>query len=357
MEAGDGWLVRIRPPLGRLNRAQVLALHDAATRFGNQRIDLTNRAALQIRGVAEAHWQQLIELLVAAGLVAPTPERDARRNVMLVPDWREGDDTYRIASALLERIDELPELPAKFGIAIDAGSAPALSDTPADFRIERGVGGGLILRAEGRTEGLAIPVDGAVDALVMLARWFVATDGHRSGRMARHTAPLPTTDATIAPLPTRSRADLIRVADGAFRGAPFGQIEAGRLASFLSDGDVRAIRLTPWRGVILEGARADAEPVADPDDPLLRVDACPGLPACPQASVSTREIALRLAPHVEGHLHVSGCGKGCACPSEADVVLTGREGRFDLAHHARAGGPPLREGLLPEQLFALFGAS
>ncbi|WP_019833061.1 hypothetical protein [Sphingomonas sp. PR090111-T3T-6A] len=357
MEAGDGWLMRLRPPFGRLGHAQALALHDAATRFGNGRIDLTNRGALQLRGVTEALWRPLIEQLVAAGLVDPIPERDARRAILLVPDWRTGDDTHRIASALLARIDELPDLPAKMGIAIDAGPAPALSGTPADFRIERGTGGGLILRAEGHAEGLPIDVDGAVDALVTLAHWFVATGGHRSGRMARHATPLPGMDALVAPLPPRSRAETIRAADGAFRGAPFGELEAGRLASLLSDGDARAIRLTPWRGVILEGARPGAEPSPDPDDPLLRVDACPGRPACPQATVATRAIARRLAPHVEGRLHVSGCAKGCACPGEADLVLTGCNGRFDLAHHARAGGPPFREGLTPDQIFALLGAS
>nr|WP_167104215.1 cobalamin biosynthesis protein CobG [Sphingomonas oligoaromativorans] len=357
MEAGDGWLIRIRPPLGRLDRAQAMALHHAVTRYGNGRIDLTNRAALQIRGVAEANWQPLIELLVATSLVDPAPEREARRNVMLNPDWREGDDTHRIAIALLERIDEVPGLPAKMGVAIDAGVAPALSNASADFRFERGANGGLILRADGRAEGIPVEAGTEVDALVALARWFVATGGPISGRMARHAAPPPIMGTAVAPLPPRSRGETIRAADGLFRGASFGQIEAGELASCLSDSDVRAIRLTPWRGLILEGARPAAHPFADPDDPLLRVDACPGSPDCPQATVATRPLALRLAPHVEGHLHVSGCGKGCACPGAADVVLTGRHGRFDLARQARAGAPPLREGLAPDQISALFGAS
>ena len=41
---------------------------------------------------------------------------------------------------------------------------------------------------------------------------------------------------------------------------------------------------------------------------------------------------------------------------EAAVVLTGREGRFDLAHDARAGAPPLHAGLSPDQILAHFGA-
>jgi precorrin-3B synthase len=77
--------------------------------------------------------------------------------------------------------------------------------------------------------------------------------------------------------------------------------------------------------------------IADPADPLRRIDACPGAPLCPQASVETRALARALAPHLTGHTHVAGCAKGCACPAPADLVLTGRAGLFDLAHHARAG--------------------
>ena len=62
------------------------------------------------------------------------------------------------------------------------------------------------------------------------------------------------------------------------------------------------------------------------DAPILHVDACVGAPACPQASVATRDLAARLAPLVTGRLHISGCAKGCARARAADWVLTGREG-------------------------------
>ncbi|WP_334010711.1 hypothetical protein [Sphingomonas aerolata] len=71
MAAGDGLLVRIRPPLGRLTRAQTLALCDAAMAWGNGEIDVTSRANLQIRGVTEAGWRGLVEALLAGGLIDP----------------------------------------------------------------------------------------------------------------------------------------------------------------------------------------------------------------------------------------------------------------------------------------------
>lgn len=348
MMAGDGLLVRVRPPLGRLSQAQALGLCEAALRHGNGHIDLTNRAALQIRGVREAEHGALMGRLVALGLAQADPGHEMPAPVMINPDWRVGDESVSIASALLARKAELPALPAKIGFAIDAGPAPALMDAPADFRIERGMSGGLILRADGRERGMPVSVEEAPGALIALAHWFVASGRANARRMARHGAPLP--DAVEAPAPSRSRASTLTDAPGAFQAAAFGRIEAARLLEILNEAE--AVRLTPWRGLILEGCDAPSD---DPDDPLLTIDACPGAPACPQATVATRNLAARLAPHVAG-LHVSGCAKGCARPTQAAVVLTGRAGRFDLARNARAGAPPIHAGLLPGQIFALFGA-
>ncbi|KFL46261.1 cobalamin synthesis protein CobG [Sphingobium sp. ba1] len=97
--------------------------------------------------------------------------------------------------------------------------------------------------------------------------------------------------------------------------------------------------------------------ITDPADPLLHVDACPGAPCCTQASVETRDLARRLAPHIAGRLHVSGCAKGCARPRAADVTLTGRDGLFDLSLNARAGGPAVHSALGPADLLAQFGTA
>ena len=351
MMAGDGLLVRVRPPLGRMSRTQTCALCEAALRFGNGHIDLTNRAALQIRGVRERDHPAVVETLLAWRLTDPDPVREARAAVMLNPDWTAGDATESIGRALLARLRELPDMPAKIGFAIDAGAAPALIDAPADFRIERGMNGGLILRADGRAKGAPVSEEKAPDALIAIAHWFAASGGIQSGRMARHMAPLPL-PATEPPAPARLPSASIARAPGAFHGAPFGRMEAATLLAILGE-EVRAVRLTPWRGIILEGSKGASD---DPADPRLTANACPGAPACPQASVATRNIAAQLAPHVAG-LHVSGCAKGCAHPGQAAAVLTGRDGRFDLAFHARAGAPPVRAELEPQQILALFGAS
>ena len=349
--AGDGLLVRVRPPLGLMTRAQALALSEAAQCWGNGHIDLTNRAALQIRGVAEADHPALLDRLIALGLTDPDPVREARANLILPSDWQPGDASETIARALLDRLGELPDLPAKIGFAIDAGPAPALGQTPADFRIERNTSGALLLRADARPRGVAVSDQSAVDALIALAHWFVASGGVAAGRMARHSAPLPVAPSET-PAPPRAPSATLARAPSRFLAAPFGRIEASALDDALAD-EVRAVRLTPWRGLVLEGSAAPSD---NPADPRLAAHACPGAPACPQASVATRDLAARLAPHVDG-LHVSGCAKGCAHPAQAAIVLTGSQGRFDLAFHARAGAPPAQAGLDPDQILAFFGAS
>jgi precorrin-3B synthase len=353
MAAGDGLIVRVRPRLALLERAQVLGLCDAASTHGNGQIDLTNRGNLQIRGVREDSWPALIEQLCALSLVDPDPTMEARHAVLVAPDWRTGGDTHRIASDIITRLADVPDLPGKFGFAIDAGAAPVLRDDPADIRIERGTNGELILRADGRAAGVHIAPGDAVAAMIALAEWFVASGGGAVKRMARHAAPLPDWargddhSATSAPM-------LVGGAHGldAVHGVAFGRIAARELAALMTP-DATALRITPWRRVIVEGRTAPTTP-----EPVgIAVDACVGAPDCPQASVETRALALQLAPHVSGRLHVSGCAKGCARSRPADVVLTGRDGRFDVAFGARAGDPPALVGFDQTRLLAYFGVS
>lgn len=349
MMAGDGLLVRVRPAMARLTRDQALGLCGAASAFGNGAIDLTNRGGLQIRGVAEAGLAGLLDRLVALGLIAGDPAAEAYPVILAAPDWTEGDGTEEIARALAHRLPELPPLPGKTGFAVDIAGAPVLTSVSTDFRIERSAAGGLLVRAEGRERGIAVSRDDAVETLLSLARWFAETGG-AAGRMARHRAPLPPElSGAAVPAAARSVSDAL----GPVHGAAFGRIDATDFAALIGASDARAIRVTPWRRLILEGA--SARPPAAPDN-LLRIDACVGAPACPQATVETRALALRLAPHVQGSLHVSGCAKGCARPSPADRVLTGRGGAFDLGHHKRAGEAPDRLGLTPAQILALLGA-
>jgi precorrin-3B synthase len=62
MESGDGWLVRVRPRAAVITAAVARAVAEGASRYGNGRIEITNRANLQVRGLRP----ETIDLFVAA---------------------------------------------------------------------------------------------------------------------------------------------------------------------------------------------------------------------------------------------------------------------------------------------------
>ena len=371
MPSGDGLLVRVRPRLARLTVVQAMGLCEAAQRLGSGFIDLTNRANLQLRGVMPRHHHAVIEALCGLGLLDTDAAREAWPAILAAPCWQAGDDTECIASELAARLGKLPALPPKFGFAVDAGPSPVLTEASADVRIERARSGGLIVRADGAAAGYPVTRAGAVDTALALATWFAATAGSvepASRRMSRHLVihtlpydlkPLEPPAPTVA-LPRPGMSAL-----GPIYGVAFGQIEAAALARLLRDSGAAALRLTPNRALILEagGPRDSTEFLTAADDPLLRIDACPGAPSCTSATVETRALARALAPVLQAvaagehrSLHVSGCAKGCARARAADLTLVGRDGAFDLVRNGRAWDSPSQTGMSPEGLRSFIGA-
>src|SRR5262245_62112743 len=85
MPSGDGLIVRIRPFCGALSLMQAAGLAELAARLGNGHIDLTRRANLQIRGLAEDRLPELHRTLRELGLIDRDAETEARRNLMVSP--------------------------------------------------------------------------------------------------------------------------------------------------------------------------------------------------------------------------------------------------------------------------------
>lgn len=356
MASGDGLIVRVRPHLGRLDRDQVLGLCSAAMAHGSGMIDLTNRANLQLRGVSDAALTPLQSDLDRLGLLDATPEIEARRNITVAPLWRPGDDTETLARALSAHLIALPDLPGKFGFAIDCGAAPVLGAAPADIRLERAASGGIILRADGATRGRPVAPDQAMRAVLDMATWFAALRNDTIRRMAAavNTGSLPPEWQTEAP-----RAPGPAVLPGPVPGthiialgAPFGAMPAADLAQLLRDSGASALSVAPGRVFALHDVTTLPPHgfVSDPSDPLLGTDACPGTPYCVQASVETRALARQLAQNGMRDLHVSGCAKGCARPRPAALTLVGHAGRFDLVQNGCSWDEPSRRALSPQAL-------
>ena len=355
MMSGDGLIVRVRPPLGRLTPEQAMGIASIATELGNGMIDVTSRSNLQIRGLAGPLHQRVLDRLSGLGLLDESPQLEARRNILVTPFWCEGDGTREIATRLeIGLAASTVVLPGKFGFAVDSGADRSLARCSADIRIERGESGGLIVRAEGAGLGLPVAQAECIDAALALAKWFVASGGaaSRRGRMADFLGAGTVLPAALAgserPIADDARPAPGLFAAGALVGLSFGQMPASTLAMLAGLG--AGLRLTPWRMVLVEGLtmmpRNEAL-VTSPDDPLLRVVACTGAPGCPQAHAPTRAVARMLAAGVaDGDvLHVSGCAKGCANPAPASVTLVATPRGFDLVHGGAARDTPTRRGL------------
>jgi precorrin-3B synthase len=365
MLSGDGLVVRLRPRGGRLSAVQAAGIAELARRHGNGLIDLTSRANLQIRGVREDSYEVLVAGLARLGLVDDDQAMEAQRNIIVTPFWSEGDDTQVLASALERALaSRSVGLPEKFGFAVDCGANRVLAQAPADIRIERSVDGGLIVRADGAREGRAVNRTEVIGTAISLAGWFVLSGGVRDGRgrLAAHLAAgakLPDAlTGRIKPAASVSLSPGI-IPKGVLVGLAFGQMQSETLGVLAGLGP--GLRLTPWRMILVEGLEEMPQHeglVTRAEDPLLRVVACTGAPACPEAQAETRELAASLAPRLppETRLHVSGCAKGCAHPNAADITLVGTPQGFDLVRNGSPRDVPLQRGLTVADVRALVGA-
>ena len=361
MMSGDGLVVRVRAPLGRLTQAQAAGLADLAAAHGNGLIDVSARSNIQIRGVSPEAHPALIDGLTALGLIDEDVAAETRRNLVIQPFWADRDATQCVAASLTEALAraDAPDLPGKFGFAVDCGPFPLLRSVSADIRIEA-ASDGLVVRADGADAGgLVATAQEAAEAAMELARWFLDTGGAPAGRgrMARHLAggtSLPdrfchAPAAASGAAPPAPGASLT----GQLVALEFGQIMADTLAVLAG---LAPIRVTPWRMLLLEDATSAPDLpglIHDATDPRLRIDVCTGAPGCPQALSPTRDLARALAPHLpEGQrLHISGCAKGCAHPGPAALTLTATDpDRFNLIRDGRADATPEAAGLSPDQI-------
>jgi precorrin-3B synthase len=391
MRSGDGLIVRVRPRCGMLRPDQLAVLAEAARRFGNGHIDLTRRANLQIRGVSEQSLPELHDVIGGLGLLDPTPEGEAIRNLMISPlagvDPAELLDVRTIARELARMLaseQAIWALPSKFGFVVDGCGTLTLADERADIRLaaigndaDPAVAVGLDTR--GGIDWLgSVSSETAAAAAMETAHAFleVASNGARqrmrdlcaeglasirSAMRSRLTA--LTLDPRKANASLDRRIGLLDLGSGRFAvglAAPFGRVETDqlrKLAGEMAALGVEEIRLSPWRILYAEvpsasagnavlGVARSAGLITDPSDPLLKIEACPGAPACRSTSLDTRGDARRLAAlstqvGFDGTLHVSGCAKGCAKSAAADLVLVGTEGLYGIVRNGTAGDRPV----------------
>lgn len=388
METGDGQIVRIRPRGGRLLATDLAEIAKLARLYGNGLIDLTRRANVQMRGLTPESFPALVSDLDRLGLADETEAAEAARNVMVNPltglDPAEVMDVRALARALEEMLSGRAggggfRLSGKFGFIVDGGGCFSLDGERADIRI-RAVGsadqpgvaigidraeGGLWLRLV-EPEQVLSAVDCLIDVFVALTEEFgdvrmaeVPEDVARALERAVEGFGEPAGALKFARTNTqKTLGEIVLDAGSAVVGfaAPFGRVEAEDLLAVAE----RAIavgapefRVSPWRSFYVPVPDQQAAQhlsvfagahgfLVDSDEPLLAIDACPGLPACASASVDTRAAARALAPLLRqigcASAHVSGCSKGCARSKPADLVLVGESGQFRVVRNGTVNG-------------------
>lgn len=387
MESGDGLIVRLRARAGALPAEGLLAIAGIAQRYGNGLIDLTRRANVQIRGVTQEALPALWSDLSMLGLLDPSSEAEAVRNVMVNPlagiDATEVCDVRDLARELERHLLEdqsMWQLPSKFGFVVDGGGLLSLDDERADIRLKAIQLGGetkVALGIDGPKGttwlGVADP-EAVADTAICAGHTFLEVRGPDlrmrmrdlpEAARSRIQAGLATQLAPVEQIPlTKQARPMLGTLEhngsvfAAGIAAPFGRIEAETLRALSALSiklGVREFRLSPWRcfyatvsdertaETLLAAARAYSL-IIDAADPLLAIDACPGAPACRSTPLDTRATARRLAPLLNElgcqSLHVSGCAKGCARSKPADLVLVGAGDRFGIVHQGTAQSEP-----------------
>ncbi len=137
--AQDGLLARVRVPAGILHSAQMRLLASLSDSIGDAHIDITNRANVQLRGLAAPLSAKHLAQMQALGLAAH-PRVDHLRNVMASPtagiDPAQVMDMRPLAAeidAFISTHLELANLSPKFSIGLDGGEHVSIRSLPNDI--------------------------------------------------------------------------------------------------------------------------------------------------------------------------------------------------------------------------------
>ena len=135
----NGILSRIRFPAGLINSDQCELLASVVSKLGNDEIQITNRANLQIR-TSEVLTEEILGDFQDYGLASSTESTDGLRNIMASPiagiDPSAKVNTIPLVKAwnlYLSQHPELGILSNKFSVCFDGGESISVSDRPNDI--------------------------------------------------------------------------------------------------------------------------------------------------------------------------------------------------------------------------------
>lgn len=367
MQTGDGLLARLNPVREGLSANQLIGLCESASRHGNGIVEITSRGSLQIRGLTELSARALaddinrLEIDVRTGTaVAMSPLAGMDRDEIA--------DPRPLAGAIREGIADRGlngKLAPKVSVVVESGGSWSLERLQADVRCTAHANAEVtfwrvVIGEEPRVLGIFEESCAGAVALQILEE--LAARGPLT-RARDLSVGIPNTEpreyaARKVPLGTIS----LKNGRHAFAvGMPFGSIDAEVLHGFVRQAQrLGAIefRAAPPRALVilldepnyaaLLNLAAEAGFVLDPNDPAMRIFACPGKPACASGTFETRETARAIARDLPElfsddafSLHVSGCAKGCAHPAAATVTVVGENETVGIVVGGTARSLPL----------------
>ncbi|MFG2095936.1 cobalamin biosynthesis protein CobG [Streptomyces sp. NPDC048612] len=390
--AADGHLARVRLPAGDLTVRQAETLADAAGRLGDGRLSLTSRGNAELRGLPESCGGQLAALLRDAGLL-PSERHERIRNILASPlaglDRHTAADVRlwaRELDGLLCASESATALSGRFLFVLDDGrgdvaalggdvslvaeaagpGAPTAHEDASGAGRPAGSGATALLRVGDDPDALRIAGPDAPRAALTAAEAFLTAagssgsgawrirelpDGH--GLTARtvadrlHAAGIGavlvagTAAGTHTAAADSSAPGVVEGRDGARALsvlAPLGRLSVAQwrlLTAIAAEDGAGALRLTPWRGIVVPGLSAAtaaarlrelsaAGLVTAPDSPWHRIGACTGRPGCAKSRTDVRAdatAAVTAGTPVPGPGPVSAARPGPGEPEPADAAL------------------------------------
>jgi sulfite reductase beta subunit-like hemoprotein len=385
-EAADGAIARVRLPGGRVSSAGLRAIADVASSEGSGLVDVTSRASLQIRGLAEDAGERVASRLARAGLL-PSLDHDRVRNVLASPlagrhprSVAATDDVVAALDLGLCADTALAGLPGRFLFAVDDGSA-TVDARRADVALVAEQRAQLRLWLAGVPTTL-VAVPAAAPALALAAaRAFRGLAGREEHRGEGREVDLePGSRDELMALTLRDRTSRVAdLADGAGRIAlrlggrirPAGQPAAarrveigaltqadGRVAITVLpplgrvDGDLlrrladlaAEVRLSCARTITIVDVPARDAPdlveelariglVTTPGSGWHGLSACAGEGACGSARADVRAAAAQRAlvrAHDAPGEHWSACERGCGRTAAVAVTVVATDGRVTV---------------------------
>lgn len=386
-QAQDGILSRMRIPGGILNSSQALAIADLIDQYAAGSVQVTNRANLQIRGLAANINADVFYNLQKLGIGSRFPRVDSIRNIMISPtagiDPQQLVDTRPLVQEFDDYLQAHPELAAlspKFSVGFDGGELVSIGDRLNDLTLvaqpspNKDFSFRLYLNLEGNSfdTGVAIGANylSVLAALTQVYGQYCSTQPlcQRKPRL-KHLLADWGVAAYLAKVEQYLESPWQRVKEkiaqveqnykhlgihqqrqpGYFYigiALPLGRLKSGQLREVANLAQIYGsgtIRLTPWQNLLISDLPNSKLPQIQQKLSKLgfhwdatRLDsamvACAGSTGCASATTDTQNQALALAKLAQRwqleypiNIHFSGCQKSCAQHYPSDIALVGNQ--------------------------------